>query len=159
MPICNLRYRCHLLCNPWSRGNNYKQHMPLALRLGILHRRRSPQSRRLLRLKGYIMEHHSTPDPMNRGNRTQRRISTPSDPQGSVICTCPARPKRVCNVKGCKTAVSRYNPFPFCNSCRINPLCNVKMPSGIPRDMEGAAPTSVGKQISCPIHCYNYNRI
>ena len=70
------------------------------------------------------------------------------------MCTCPARPKRVCSVKGCTTSVSRYNPFPFCNSCRINPLCNVKIPAGIPRDMEGQTHDD-----GCPIHHYNRNRI
>ena len=119
MPICNLRYRCHLLCNPWSRGNHYKQHMPLALRLGILHRRRSPQSRRLLRLKGYIMEKHSTPyaghNQRNRLPNTTKQQPLETGPD----CTCPVFPwPRVCNVDGCTTSLSRHNQYPFCNSCR-----------------------------------------
>ena len=153
MPICNLRYRRHLLCNPWSRGNNYKQHLPLALRLGILHRRRSPQSRRLLRLKGYIMEKHSRPgngdSPATGGNSWERLypawVMTPTN---YVTCTCPVFPwPRVCNVDGCTTSLSRSNKQPFCNSCRkANPYKllrtnydNRPQPCH-PRDYDGIAP-------------------
>jgi hypothetical protein len=100
------------------------------------------------------MERHSSPDPTNRSGRTRGRISSPIEPQGSVMCECPVRQKRVCNVRGCTTLVSLYNPFPFCNSCRMNPLCKVKIPSGTPRDMDGKVHAH-----DCPIHHYNRNRL
>ena len=117
MPLCNSWYRSHLLCNLGSRGNNYK-HLPLALRLGILHRRRSPQSRRLLRLKGYIMETHSTGD--SNAQRRHKAAWGITDLSGFVICTCATPPSRVCIVPDCGKVLSRHNRHPFCNSCRKN---------------------------------------
>lgn len=119
MPVCNFRRRRVRGSLPRPRGNNYRL-LPLALRLGILHWRYPPRSRRLLRLKGYIMERHSTRDPNSRlGRMSGERLVLPAgEPQGSVICNCPVRPKRVCNM--CDKKLSRYNPHDVCHSCRID---------------------------------------
>ena len=98
------------------------------------------------------MERHSGQDPQGRLYRTRGEwIRLPAgEGQGSVMCSCPVRPKRVCNVKGCTTLVSRYNPFPFCNSCRMDPLCKVKIPSGTPSETDGKV-----HAYNCTIHYYN----
>ena len=99
------------------------------------------------------MERHSSQDPQGRTRRMRGEwASLPTgESQGSVMCTCPVRPKRVCNVKGCTTRLSRYNRLPLCNSCRMVAIPK-RRSSSHPRDMDGKV-----HDPGCPINYYNQN--
>ena len=97
------------------------------------------------------MEKHSSTDPIGRISRTRGiHASLPAgESHGSVMCTCPVRPERVCNVKGCTTRLSRYNRLPLCNSCRMVAIPK-RRSSAHPRDMDGKV-----HDPGCPINYFN----